>query len=109
MASIHNTTKTVMCITPFPLVEISSPIEEVRGSVLNIAVLLSTVEDMVTAAKDRVNNPQFAMTTTWAENLLDRVEKLLWIASEERGRAMAHIDACEDVAYTHASDMRIAA
>lgn len=109
MALNTHTSKTVMCITPFPLAEISSPIGEVRGSVLNMAVLLSTVEDMVTQAKDRVNNPQFLLNTVWAENLLDRIEKLLWIASEERGRAMAHIDQCEQVAYDHSQDMRIAA
>ncbi|MEG3084033.1 hypothetical protein U1707_10305 [Sphingomonas sp. PB2P12] len=109
MASTYSTTKTVMCITPFPLVEISSPIEDVRGCVLNMTVLLSTVEDMVAQAKDRVNNPQFLLNSVWAENLLDRIEKLLWIASEERGRAMAHIDQCEQVAYDHSQDMRIAA
>jgi len=74
-----------------------------------MAVLLSTVEDMVTAAKDRVNDPRFVFNPTWADNLLDRLEKLLWIVSEERGRAMAYIDACEDLAYNHASDARIAA
>ncbi|KQN33596.1 hypothetical protein ASE88_00760 [Sphingomonas sp. Leaf38] len=98
-----------MCITPFPLIEISSPIEEVRGSILNLAVLLSTVEDIVMQAKDRVNNPQVLLNDVWAENLLDRIEKLLWIASQERGRAMAHIDQCEQVAYDHSEDMRIAA
>lgn len=109
MALNTHPAKTVMCISPFPLSEISSPIEEVRGSVLNMAVLLSTVEDMVTAEKDRVNNPQFLLNGVWAENLLDRIEKLLWIAAEESQRAMAHIDQCEQVAYDHLEDMRIAA
>lgn len=109
MALTTHTTKTIMCITPFPLAEISSPIEGVRGSVNNMAVLLSTVEGMVTQAKDRVSNPQFLLNSVWAESLLDRIEKLLWIASEERGRAMSHIDQCEQVAYDHSQNMRIAA
>jgi hypothetical protein len=109
MALNIHTAKTVVCITSFPLSEISSPIEQVRGSVLNMAVLINTVEDMVIAAKDRVIDPHFLLNKVWAENLLGRIEKLLCIASEEHERTIAHIDRCEQVAYNHSQHVRIAA
>lgn len=109
MASHAHSTKTLMHIATFPFEEISNPIEDTRGSLINSSYLMETIDEVLDRARTTVGRDGFVANPTWISGRLERVQQLVWLLLEEHARTLKSIDHCEDVTRQHVIYETIAA